>query len=88
MNTNNTGNSTMNQPPPIPATNPVRKPATLKVSFPMERAMHDEITASLEQISSELGLKLSMPAFLKKTVTEGWKLQAERYRKLNASLKR
>lgn len=74
--------------PPVSTPPPLRRSTTIKVSFPMERGQYDEITATLAQITDELGLELTLPKFLKKTVTEGWKLQAERYRKLNTSLKR
>lgn len=71
-----------------PSTPPTHRSATIKVSFLMDRVLYDEINAALTQITDELGLELTLPKFLKKTVTEGWKLQAERYRKLNAALKR
>ena len=77
---NDTSNATPN------ASHPLRN--TLKVSFPMKRELHDEIQNTLAEISTELGFEVTMPKFLNKTVTESWKLQAERFRKLNTTLKR
>ena len=66
---------------------PSKSPSKIKVSFILERPLYNEINATLSELSAELGFEVTMPKFLKKTVVAGWKTQAERFRKLNTTLK-
>jgi len=73
-------------PPPIP-TQPTKPNSVIKVSFHMDRQLYEEIQATLEEISSQIDLELTMPKFLKRTVQENWTVQAERFRKLDSRLR-
>lgn len=53
----------------------------------MDRQLYDEIQSTLDEISSQLDLEVTMPKFLKRTVQDGWMVQAERFRKLESKLK-
>ncbi len=54
----------------------------------MSRELHDEIQCTLDEISAQLDMDLTMPKFVKRTIQDGWKVQAERYRKLDSKLRR
>ena len=78
----------MNTANPPSVTTPKLAGSTIKVSFPLDRELHDQIASALAEVSTQLGLELTMPKFLRKTVVEGWKTQLERYRKLGTTLRR
>ena len=73
-------------PPPILAE---RKPSKfIKATVPLETPLYEEIESLLPELSNLIGSKVTMPVFLRKTIVENWKVQMERYRKLNPSAKR
>lgn len=70
--------------PPILA----KKPGKFtKVSVPVEKTLYEEIKALLPELSDQIGSKITMPAFCRKTILENWRVQIERYRKLSPSAK-
>lgn len=73
-------------PPSVVPSKPTR--SSVKVSFPMDRELHDQIVSALTEVSTQLGFGITLPKFLRKTVAEGWKVQIERYRKLDATLRK
>lgn len=54
----------------------------------MSRQLYDEIQSTLDEISSQIDMDITMPKFVKRTVQESWIMQAERYRKLDSKLRR
>ncbi len=72
-------------PPPILAVKP--HPKFTRATVPLDTSLYEEIESLLAELSDQLGMRVNMPCFLRKTIVENWKLQLERYRKLNPSAK-
>jgi hypothetical protein len=68
---------------------PVKKiiPSLTRATVPLDTPLYEEIEVLLSELSNQLGMRVNMPAFLRKTIVENWKVQMERYRKLNPSAK-
>ncbi len=63
-------------------------PKFTRATVPLDSSLYEEIESVLSELSNQLGMKVNMPGFLRKTIVENWKVQMERYRKLNPSAKR
>ncbi len=59
-----------------------------RATIPLDTVLYNEIEALLPELSNEIGAKIIMSMFLRKTIVENWKVQLERYRKLNPTAKR
>ena len=73
--------------PPL-ITSEKASPKVTRATVPLDTSFYKEIESLLLELSNQLGMKVTMPVFLRKTIVENWKVQMERYRKLNPSVKR
>jgi hypothetical protein len=64
------------------------QPKLTRAMIPLDTVLYNEIKTLLAGLSQELGMKVNMPMFLRKTIVENWKVQMERYRRLNPSAKK
>lgn len=62
-------------------------PKFTRAVVPLDTQLYKEIKSLLSELSEHIGSKVNMPVFLRKTIVENWKIQIERYRKLNPSSK-
>jgi hypothetical protein len=58
-----------------------------RAMVPMDTALYNEIKSLLPELSNHIGSKVNMPVFLRKTIVENWKVQMDRYRRLNPCAK-
>jgi hypothetical protein len=59
-----------------------------RAMVPLDTVLYNEIKSLLPEVSNQIGLKVNMPMFLRKTIVENWKVQMERYRRLNPCSKK
>ena len=60
-----------------------KSPKFTRVTVPLDTLIYNEIKSLLPELSDHIGSKVNMPVFLRKTILENWKVQFERYMKLN-----